>query len=219
MKGTRGGGVHQTLMHFVYGTEPKTFCSYTWKTQRKWFLQQGAIICSNDHPAWPLQRNMKDYYDCSRERRVSLFISTERCSIHKNTLIQPNPLHYRFLHGQAQQNWLPGLLKQFNRLLWVHSESWVSKSGYWGHLRKLRFCVFLAIFTKPHQFCLRSRVFSPFWHSAIVVNIIGDEYGSILIFTVFGFGLFLAVFGHFWAFLALLGFWWRFGGIGSASEL
>ena len=127
--------------------------------------------------------------------------------------------HYRFLHGQAQQNWLPGLLKQFNRSLWVHSESWVSKSGYWGHLRKLRFCVFLAIFTKPHQFCLRSRVFSPFWHSAIVVNIIGDEYGSILIFTVFGFGLFLAVFGHFWAFLAFFGFGWRCGGFGSASEL
>ena len=112
-------------------------------------------------------------------RKVSKATQLLRLIIMRVPQIKAN--HYRFLHGQAQKNWLPGLLKQFNRSLWVHSESWVSKSGYWGHLRKLRFCVFLAIFTKPHQFCLRSRVFSPFWHSAIVVNIIGDEYGQILI--------------------------------------
>ena len=66
-----------------------------------------------------------------------------------------------------------------------------------------------------------SRVFSPFWHSEITVNILGDEYGSILIFTVLGFWPlnFVAVFGHFWEFLAFLGFWWRFGGIRSASAL
>ena len=39
----------------------------------------------------------------------------------------------------------------------------------------------------------------------MTVNILGDEYGSILIFAVFGFWPFLAVFGHFWHF-------WGFGG-------
>ena len=48
--------------------------------------------------------------------------------------------HYRFLHGQAQQNLLPGLVTQFNRSVWVHSESRTAKSGHWGDLRKSTFC-------------------------------------------------------------------------------
>ena len=39
----------------------------------------------------------------------------------------------------------------------------------------------------------------------MILNIIGDEYGSIVIFTVFGFGPFLAIFGHFWHFLGFSG--------------
>ena len=43
-------------------------------------------------------------------------------------------------------------------------------------------------------------IYVPFLPSEMIVNIIGDEYGSIVIFTVFGFGPFLAIFGHFWHF-------------------
>ena len=50
---------------------------------------------------------------------------------------------------------------------------------------------------------------SLFLPSEIIVNIIWDEFGSILFITVFGF----------WLFLSFLGFCWRFGVIGSASEL
>ena len=39
----------------------------------------------------------------------------------------------------------------------------------------------------------------------MIVNITGDEQGSILIFTVLGFWPFLAIFGRFWHF-------WGFGG-------
>ena len=61
--------------------------------------------------------------------------------------------------------------------------------------------------------------YSLFWPPEMIVNIIGDVYRSILIFTVFG------IF-HFWAFLAIFGQFWHFwgfsgdlGGFGSASEL
>ena len=61
--------------------------------------------------------------------------------------------------------------------------------------------------------------YSLFWPPEMIVNIIGDVYRSILIFTVFG------IF-HFWAFLAIVGQFWHFlgfngdlGGFGSASEL
>ena len=56
--------------------------------------------------------------------------------------------HYRFLHGQAQRNWLPGLLKQFNRSVWVHSESRTAKSGHWGDLRKSTF--YMSQWPKKH---------------------------------------------------------------------
>ena len=39
----------------------------------------------------------------------------------------PEIKHCGFLHGQAQQNLLPGLLKPFNRSVWVHSESRTAK--------------------------------------------------------------------------------------------
>ena len=52
-------------------------------------------------------------------------------------------------------------------------------------------------------------IYVRFLPSEMIVNIIGDEYGSIKIISVFGF----------WPFWAFLGFWWRFWGIGSASEL
>ena len=49
-------------------------------------------------------------------------------------------IHYRFLHGQVQRSWPPGLLKQFNRSVWAETESQTAKSSHWGHLRKMRFC-------------------------------------------------------------------------------
>ena len=52
-------------------------------------------------------------------------------------------------------------------------------------------------------------IYVPFLPSEMIVNIIGDEYGSIKIISVF----------RFWPFWAFLGFRWRFWGIGSASEL
>ena len=64
-----------------------------------------------------------------------------------------------------------------------------------------------------------SSVLSLYLPSEMIVNITGDENGSIPIFPVFGFLHFLpflGVFGHFWEFL---GFCWRLGGIGSASDL
>ena len=81
-----------------------------------------------------------------------------------------------------------------------------------------KFWVFWAFSLSPTNSVYLSRLCSPFWHSEMIVNITGDECGSILIFTVFWFGPFFVVFGHFWAFLAFLGFRWRFLGIGSASE-
>ena len=44
--------------------------------------------------------------------------------------------------------------------------------------------------------------------SEIIINIIGDKYGSIFIFTVFGvllFWSFLGIFGYFWYFLGFSG--------------
>ena len=58
--------------------------------------------------------------------------------------------------------------------------------------------------------------------SEIIINIIGDKYGSIFYFTVFGvllFWSFLGIFGHFGVFLLFFGFQWGVGGFGSASEL
>ena len=55
--------------------------------------------------------------------------------------------------------------------------------------------------------------------SEIIIDIIGNIYGSIFIYTAFGFLNFLpflAIFGRFWPFL---GFQWGSGLFGSASEL
>ena len=65
--------------------------------------------------------------------------------------------------------------------------------------------LFLPYSLSPTNAGYYSRVFSPFWHSEMIVNIKGDGYGSILIFTVLGFWPFWAVFGRFWHF-------WGFGG-------
>ena len=47
--------------------------------------------------------------------------------------------------------------------------------------------------------------------SEIIINIIGDKYGSIFIFKVLGF----CFFGRFWAFLGIFGiFWVSVGGLG-----
>ena len=53
----------------------------------------------------------------------------------------------------------------------------------------------------------------------MIINIIGDEYGSILMCTFFGvlhFLPFLAIFGHFLHFGGFGGGW---GGFGSATEI
>ena len=52
--------------------------------------------------------------------------------------------------------------------------------------------------------------------SEIIINIIGDKYGSIFIFTVFGvllFWSFLGIFGYFWY------FWGFSGGLGFLGVL
>jgi hypothetical protein len=82
-----------------------------------------------------------------------------------------------------------------------------------------QFWVFWPFSLSPTNSGYFSHVLSQLLPSKIVANIIGDEYGPILIIEVFGFWPFWAVFGHFWTLLAFLGFQWRFGGIGSASEL
>ena len=82
-----------------------------------------------------------------------------------------------------------------------------------------QFWVFWPFSLSPTNSGYFSHVLSQLLPSKIVANIIGDEYGPILIIKVFGFWPFWAVFGHFWTLLAFLGFQWRFGGIGSASEL
>ena len=64
--------------------------------------------------------------------------------------------------------------------------------------------LFSPIFTQPRQIWLFSRVFGPFLPSEMIINIIWDEYGSILTFTFFGFFHFLpflGIFGHFGHFL------------------
>ena len=48
--------------------------------------------------------------------------------------------------------------------------------------------------------------------SEIIIDIIGNIYGSILIYTAIGFLIFFAVFGHFWPFLAIFGHFWPFFG-------
>ena len=49
--------------------------------------------------------------------------------------------------------------------------------------------------------------------SEIIINIIGDKYGSIFIFTVFGVLLF-------WSFLGIFGYFWGFsGGLGVLGVL
>ena len=65
--------------------------------------------------------------------------------------------------------------------------------------------------------------FEPILPPEMVVNIIGDEYMSILIFLFF---FVLGLFGPFWAFSGVLVFFGHFGGFsgdlgdfGSASEL
>ena len=58
--------------------------------------------------------------------------------------------------------------------------------------------------------------------SEVIFNIIGDEFGSIFIYTVFGFlhfCRFWPLFGHFCLFWACVGFQWGLGFFGSASEL
>ena len=81
------------------------------------------------------------------------------------------------------------------------------------------FVFFSPIFTQPHQIWLFLRVFGLFWPSEMIINITGDEYGSILICTFFGFLHFLpflAILGHVLHFWDFSGCW---GGFGSASEL
>ena len=78
------------------------------------------------------------------------------------------------------------------------------------------FCVYSPIFTQPRHIRLFSRVFGPFLPSEMIINIIGDEYGSIHIFTFFGFLPFLGILGHFLHFWGFGGGW---GVFGSATEL
>ena len=89
---------------------------------------------------------------------------------------------------------------------WPHK---ISKSGHWGILRKLHFSIFSPIFTQPHQIWLFSRVFGPFLLSEMIINIIGDEYGSILICAFFGFL-------HFLTFWGIFGIFWFSVGVGEA---
>ena len=63
------------------------------------------------------------------------------------------------------------------------------------------FCVFSPIFTQPCQIWLFSRVFGPFLPSEMIINIIGDGYGSIL-FCIF---LFFCTFCRFWLFFCIFG--------------
>ena len=85
--------------------------------------------------------------------------------------------------------------------------------------KKAKFVFFGYFYPAPPILGYLYCVFNPFLPSKIIVNITGDENGSILIFLVFGFlrfWPFFGDFGHFW------GFWrfcWRLGGIGSASDL
>jgi len=88
-----------------------------------------------------------------------------------------------------------------------------------GNSKKGKICVFLLFLPSSTNSGYLFSVFSLLLPSKMIVNITGDDYGSILIFPVFGFlrfGPFLGPFGHFW------GFWrfcWKVGGIGSASDL
>ena len=85
--------------------------------------------------------------------------------------------------------------------------------------KKGHFYLFSPIFTQPRQIWLFSRVFGPFLPSEMIINIIWDEYGSILTFTFFGFLHFLpilGIFGHFCIFMGFSGGW---GGFGGATEL
>ena len=71
-----------------------------------------------------------------------------------------------------------------------------------------QFWVFWPFSLRPTNSGYFSHVLSPLLPSKIIANIIGDEYGPILIIKVFGFGLFrpfLAIFGRFWHF-------WGFSG-------
>ena len=89
----------------------------------------------------------------------------------------------------------------------------ISVGLFW---RKCHFCGFLVDF---HSARLYFSYYSQFLQPEIIVNIIGGNYRSIFIFTVFWiyhFWSFLAIFGrfcHFWGFSGDL------GGSGSASEL
>ena len=85
---------------------------------------------------------------------------------------------------------------------------------------KMHFLCFRAGFslspTKSGYFPVFSACSLP---SEIIIDIIGNIYGSIFIYTAFGFLNFLpflAIFGRFWPFL---GFQWGSGLFGSASEL
>ena len=84
------------------------------------------------------------------------------------------------------------------------------------------YSIFLVIFTQPTKsgcLCVFSACSLP---SEGIFNIIGDEFGSIFIYTVFGFlhfCRFWPLFGHFCLFWACVGFQWGLGFFGSASEL
>ena len=57
-------------------------------------------------------------------------------------------------------------------------------------------------------------MFGPFLPSEMIINIMGNEYGSIPICAFFGFLPFLpflAIFGHFWHFWGFSGGWWFWG--------
>ena len=71
----------------------------------------------------------------------------------------------------------------------------ISVGLFW---RKCHFCGFLVDF---HSARLYFSYYSQFLQPEIIVNIIGGNYRSIFIFTVFGF----IIFGRFWPFLGVFG--------------
>ena len=77
-----------------------------------------------------------------------------------------------------------------------------------GNSKKGQICVFWLLLPSSTNFGYFSRVFNPSLPSKIIVNITGDENGSIWIFLVFGFlAIFLAILAIFGVFGGFVGDW------------